>query len=292
MTHEFVTATSRRRSGFRRRLIATVAVLLWTAGAQAGEEGAFNAAYTYTAVGQTRAEAPSATAMSGTASFGAFLTNNFLLAGSTQTFTSVAAPGADRSSSYGVTKLEANRDWLIWPSQGLHLAGDYTITLPTNGNNTPGVEHYAHTLLAVVSRGVNRYYYELDAGDYISGRDAAPGYKHTALLTLVGQRNSQPDGNGMTNLDAELDASPRSESTPASVVLTLGADHTFRKTNLTLTALALVGLTANDPAIGVSIRLKYTGSFKKGETNPREAPLSLSRMRRLERTRFGTLGRF
>ena len=56
-------------------------------------EGDFSAAYSYTAVGQSRTAEPSATAMAGTASFGLFPLPSFLVAGSTQTFISVKAPG-------------------------------------------------------------------------------------------------------------------------------------------------------------------------------------------------------
>lgn len=52
----------------------------------------------------------------------------------------------------------------------------------------------------------------------------------------------------------EIDASPSSEGAPASVVATGGVLHNF-KSGFGISALAIVGLTAWDPAVGVSISL-------------------------------------
>ena len=62
---------------------------------------------------------------------------------------------------------------------------DYTITLPTDGTIAPpGVETLAHQFLAMVNyQPSKKNYFEVDAGDYMSGRDSAPGYKHTGLLS-------------------------------------------------------------------------------------------------------------
>jgi hypothetical protein len=234
--------------------------------------------------------------MTGTASFGVFLPANFLLAGSTQTFTATKTPGSSRTWGYGVSKLEVNHDWALWKpetpaSRSLHFETDYTVTLPTDGNEPAGVEHYAHQFLGMLdyTHSVQNYF-EIDAGDLLGARDAAPGYKQTALLSLIAQHNLQRDGKSGTDLDFELDASPSSEGAPASVVFTAGAEHTF-KSKITLTALALVGLTANDPTVGVSLRVKFAGNLTKKK--PAAQALTFSRLQRLERPRFfGRIGRF
>jgi hypothetical protein len=79
-------------------------------------------------------------------------------------------------------------------------------------------------------------YFEVDAGELLGGRTAAPGYKQTGLLSLIAQHNLRRDGTSGTNLDFELDASPSSEGAPASAILTAGAEHTF-KSKVTLTGL-------------------------------------------------------
>jgi hypothetical protein len=255
----------------------------------AAEAGDFNVAYGFSAAGHSRAAAPSPTAMAGTVSFGLFVVPSFLVAGSTQTFTSVNTPGSGRSWNYGVTKFEFNRDWSL--TKKTDFQADYTITLPTNGAGTPGVEHYAHQFLAMIDyQRSPQNYFEVDVGDYMGGRDTAPGYKHTALFSLIAQHNLKRDGTGGSNYDFELDASPSSEGSPASVVFTAGAEHNF-KSGVTFTALATVGLTANDPVVGVSIRLKFRGNLAGKPTEAKNA-LSFSKLQRLERTRFGRIGRF
>jgi hypothetical protein len=257
----------------------------------AAEVGDFNVAYGFSAVGHARTTAPSPTAMAGTASFGVFVSPSFLIAGSTQTFTSTATPGSRRTWSYGLTKFEFNRDWAVPKTKVLHVQADYTIMLPTDGIKTPGVEHYSHQFLGMLDyQRSAQNYFEIDAGDYMGGRDATPGYKHTALLSLIVQHNLRADGGSGTNYDFELDASPSSEGAPASAVLTAGVEHTF-KSKVTLTALALVGLTANDPVIGVAVRVKFGGNFAGKPIEARNA-MNFSKLQRLERTRFGRIGRF
>lgn len=263
--------------------------------ARAQQVGDFNVAYGYSAAGQARTAAPTPDTMAGTASFGVFLPAGFLVAGSTQTFTSTHTPGSSRTWGYGVTKLEANHDWTLrkWEagtSKALHFQADYTITLPTDGNETPGVEHYGHQFLGMLDYFHSpQNYFELDAGDALGPRAAAAGYQQTALLSLVAQHNLRADGNSATNFDFELDASPSSEAAPASAIFTAGAEHTFRS-KVTLTALVFVGLTANDPAIGVSLRIKYLGSLARKRTAAQV--LTFSTLHRLENTRFGRIGRF
>jgi hypothetical protein len=106
-----------------------------------------------------------------------------LVAGSTQTFTSEKSPGSARTWNYGVTKIEVNQDLLLPTKADFQL--DYTITLPTDGTIAPpGVETLAHQFLAMVNyQPSKKNYFEVDAGDYMSGRDSAPGYKHTGLLS-------------------------------------------------------------------------------------------------------------
>uniref|UniRef100_Q01YN2 Uncharacterized protein n=1 Tax=Solibacter usitatus (strain Ellin6076) TaxID=234267 RepID=Q01YN2_SOLUE len=282
-----------KRAGF-----VAIAVLALGVKANAQQAGAFNVAYGYSATSQARTAAPTSDAMAGTASFGVFLPKDFLLAGSTQTFTSSHSPGSSRTWGYGVTKFEINHDWTLWKKQegagptprSLHFEADYTITLPTDGNEPAGVEHYGHQFLGMLDYFRSpQNYFEVDGGDFMGGRDAAPGYKHTALLSLIAQHNLRANGNSGTNFDFELDASPSSEGAPASAILTAGAEHTF-KSKVTLTALALVGLTANDPAVGVSLRIKFTGSLSKKQGEARV--LSFSKLQRLETRFFGKIGRF
>lgn len=279
----------------RKTIWVPLGILGFAAGVIAQQAGDFSVAYGYSATSQARTAAPTASGMAGTASFGIYLPENFLLAGSTQTFTSTKTPGANRTWGYGVTKLEINHDWTLWKPEtpagrSLHFQADYTVTLPTDGNEPPGVEHYAHQFLGMLDYTHSpQNYFEIDAGDLLGSRAAAPGYKQTALLSLVQQHNLRRDGTSGTNFDFELDASPASEGATASAVLTAGVEHAF-KSKISLSALALVGLTANDPAIGVALRIKFTGSLTK--KHPTEA-LSFSRLQRLERARFfGKLGRF
>jgi len=276
-------------------LFAAIAISCSAIGANAQQVGDFNVAYGYSATSQARTAAPTPEAMAGTASFGVFLPASFLVAGSTQTFTSTHTPGSSRTWGYGVTKFEANHDWLLrkWETVGsrsLHFQADYTLTLPTDGNEPPGVEHYGHQFLAMLDYFHSpQNYFEIDGGDFLGARTAAPGYKQTALLSLIAQHNLRADGNSGTNFDFELDASPSSEGAPASAMLTAGAEHTFRS-KITLTALALVGLTANDPAVGVSLRIKFTGNLSGKHAAARV--LTFSELHRLENTRFGKIGRF
>jgi hypothetical protein len=254
----------------------------------ATEPGDFNVAYGFSGNSPVRSAVPSSSALAGTLSFGVFPTKSFLIAGSTQTFTGASSPGMNWIWKYGVTKLEFNKDWLI--SEKAHLQADYTIVLPTNGNNTPGVEHYAHQFLGMLDyQYSDRNYFEIDAGDYLGGRTAAAGFKNTGLLSLIAQSNLAKNGLSPSNLDFEVDASPRSEDTPASAVFSLGMDTTF-KSHWTVTALANVGLTANDPAIGFSLRLRYSGNLAKKPTT--ETRGIFGKLNRLERTRFGRIGRF
>jgi hypothetical protein len=261
----------------------------------AQQPGDFNVAYGYSTTSQARTAVATPDSMAGTASFGVFLTRSMLLAGSTQTFTSSQTPGSSRTWGYGVSKLELNHDWLLWEpksteSRALHFEADYTITLPTDGNEPAGVEHYAHQFLGMLDYTHSaQNYFEVDCGDFLGPRTAASGYKQTALLSLVAQRNLRADGNSGTNFDFELDASPSSEGAPASVVLTAGAEHAF-KSKISLTALALVGLTANDPAIGISVRIKFTGNLSGKQAQAHA--LNFSKLQRLENPRFGRIGRF
>jgi hypothetical protein len=197
-----------------------------------------------------------------------------MFASSTQTFTSSHVPGASRRSGYGVTKFETNHDWFLWnpetpaSSRSLHFEADYTITLPTDGNEPAGVEHDAHQFLGMLDYYHSpQNYFEVYAGDLLGARNADPGYKQTTLLSLIAQHNLRADGNSGTNLDFALEASPSSEGAPACAVLTAGAEHAL-KSKITLTALGLIGLTANDPAIGVSLRIKFTGNLAGKQANP------------------------
>jgi hypothetical protein len=267
--------------------------------AQLPTTGDFDVAYSINATGHTRTAAPSSTSVAGPASFGIFLAPRFLVAGSTQTFTSTNTPGSGRTTGYGVTKFEFNGN-IFHKTSGdegtdvvlnRDLSVDYTITLPTNGAATPSVENHAHQFLATFGFDHSlQHYFEIDAGDYMGGRDGKPGYKHTPLLSLIAQRNLKSNGSSPTHLDFELDASPSSEDAPASAMASAGVTHGF-KSGLRISAAALVGLTANDPEIGVSISFKFKGNLA-GKENPRSA-LTFSRLRRLERlTRFGRFGRF
>jgi hypothetical protein len=278
------------------RLFFAILAICFATKANAQQSGDFSVAYGYSATSQARTAAPTPSFMAGTASFGVFLPANFLLAGSTQTFTATKTPGSSRTWGYGVTKLEVNRDWALWKpetpaSRSLHFEADYTLTLPTDGNEPPGVEHYPHQFLGMLDYTHSvQDYFEVDGGDLLGARAAAPGYKQTALLSFIAQHNLRRDGKSGTNFDFELDASPSSEGAPASVVLTAGAEHTF-KSKVTLTALALVGLTANDPTVGVSLRIKFAGSLTKKK--PAAQALTFSKLQRLERVRFfGRIGRF
>jgi hypothetical protein len=256
---------------------------------QAAEIGDFNFAYGFSAGSQARTAAPSPNIMAGTASFGLYALPTLVVAGSTQTFTSAHTPGYGRTWHYGITKFELNRDWLLSKKTDFQL--DYTISLPTNGAGTPGVEHYSHQFLAMIDyQHSSQNYFEVDVGDFMGGRDAAPGYRHTPLLSLIAQHNLARDGRSRSSFDFEVDASPSVERIPASATLTAGAEHSF-KSGLGVTALALVGLTANDPVIGFTLRLRFKGNLAKTDTEPSNA-LSFSKLQRLERTRFGKIGRF
>jgi hypothetical protein len=132
-------------SSLRGTTLAAILIFGSAARANAQQAGDFSAAYGFTALGQARTAATTADFMAGTASFGVILPKGFLLAVSTQTFTSTKTPGADRTWGYGVTKLEGNHDWTLWKaespvSRSLHFQADYTITLPTDGNEPSGVE--------------------------------------------------------------------------------------------------------------------------------------------------------
>jgi hypothetical protein len=286
------------RFSVREMTLAAIVIVVVAPGASAQQAGDFNVAYGYSATSQARTAAPTPDSMAGTASFGVLLPASFLVAGSTQTFTATHTPGSSRTWGYGVTKLEANHDWLLrkWGtgethfSRSLHFQADYTITLPTDGNEPAGVEHYEHQFLGMLDYSHSpQNYFEIDAGDLLGARPAAPGYKQTPLLSLIAQHNLHRDGTSGTTFDFEVDASPSSEGAPASAVLTAGAEHTF-KSKITLTALALVGLTANDPAIGFSLRIKFTGNLSKKRAADRL--LTFSRLHRLEASRFGKIGRF
>jgi hypothetical protein len=270
--------------------------------AQLPRTGDFDVAYSVVANGHARTAASSSTSIVGPASFGIFLASCLLIAGSTQTFTSTSIPGSGRTTGYGITKFEFNGD--VWhkdvappaeapPEAKLNrdFSLDYTITLPTNGPTTSGIEGHAHQFLAGFAFDHSlQHYFEIDVGDYMGGRDAKPGYKHTGLLSLIAQRNLRSDGQSPAHLDFEIDASPSSEGTPASVVAAPGVTYGFQS-GLRLGVAALVGVTANDPEIGVSISLKFKGNLAgKG---PAKTALTFSRLRRLERlTRFGRFGRF
>lgn len=270
------------------------ALLCVAAATKAQQPGEFTVAYGYTATSQARTAVPTPDAMAGTATAGIFLPNGFMLAGSTNTFTSSQMPGSSRTWGYGVTKVEINHDWTLplrdsSSTHSLHLQADYVITLPTD-KEPEGIEHYSHQLLGMLDYQPSaQNYFEVDAGDLIGPYAASPGYKQTALLSLIAQHNLRRNGQSGTNFDFELDASPASGGAPSSVMLTAGAEHTFQS-KITLTALALVGLTANDPAIGVSIRIKFTGNLKHAQAEPRA--LNFSKLQRLQTTRFGSLGRF
>jgi len=255
---------------------------------QAGDAGDYNAAYSFATSGYARTAAPSSASTAGVASFGLFVTSRFLVAGSTQTFTSTRPTGSSTTWSYGVSKLEFNGDVSL--SKKTDLQGDYTIILPTNGPGTPGTERYAHQFLGMLDyQHSAQNYFEVDAGDYLGGRTAGPGYQNTALLSLIASHNGSRDGKSNTNLDFELDASPASGGSPASVILTAGADHTFGS-KVVVTALAQIGLTANDPAIGVSISVKLLGKLSS-ETGEASRALTFSKLQRLQE-RFGKIGRF
>jgi hypothetical protein len=263
--------------------------------AQLPNTGDFDAAYSVTASGHARSATPSPTSVSGSAIFGISLCPKFLVAGSTQTFTSTNTPGSGRTTGYGVTKFEFNRDVVHKETaSGLNrdFSLDYTITLPTNGPPAAGTEGNAHQFLAMLSFDHSvQQSFEIDAGDYMGGRDSKPGYKHTALLSLIGQRNLRSDGKSNGNLDFELDASPSSEGTPASVLLSTGVTYGF-KSGLQITALAIAGITAIDPEIGVAISIKFKGNLAGKGPNIAKI-LTFSRQQRLERVRnFGRLGRF
>jgi hypothetical protein len=283
----------------KKTILFAVAPLCFAIGVNAQQAGDYTVAYGYSATSQARTAAPTPSAMAGTASFGIFLPANFLLAASTQTFTSAKSPGASRTWGYGVSKVEANHDWTLWKqkaqsetaAQELHFEADYTITLPTDGNEPPGVEHYAHQFLGMLDYTHSpQDYFEVDAGDLLGARTAEPGYKQTALLSLI-EQHTLAGGKSNTSFDFELDASPSSEGAPASAVLTAGAQHTFKKSNITVSALALVGLTANDPAIGVALRIKFAGNLAK--KHPNAEALNFSKLQRLESPRFfGKIGRF
>ena len=153
----------------------------------------------------------------------------------------------------------------------ISIAGQYHLTFGRSCRDPEG--GYAK------SKQENSVY----AGDQLSGRDHKPGFKNTPLLSLVAQHKLKPDGPPASALDFELDASPSSEGTPASAVLTAGAEHTFQS-GLTLTGLAMVGLTANDPAIAVSVSLTYKGNLNK-QPNEHSRELSFSKLQRLQRVR-------
>ena len=291
-----------KRTVMRQTVLAAIAACCFAFYAHAQQAGDFNAAYGYSSTSQARTAAVTPDSTAGTASFGVFLTPSWLLAVSTQTFTSSHVPGASRTWGYGVTKLEGNHDWLLSRAEKsphpLHLEADYTLTLPTDGTEPPGVEHYTHQLLGMLDYDRSaQNYFELDVGDYLGARPSAPGYKQTALLSLVAQHNLRADGRSRTTFDFEVDASPSSEDAPASAVLTVGAEHSFRpkarnaSSGITLTALALAGLTANDPAVGFVVRIKFTGNLARKPLEAHNA-LSFSKLQRLENSRFGRLGRF
>jgi len=240
----------------------------------AAETGDFTAAYSYAAASQTRSSAPSSDTMAGIASFGLFLRPDIVVAGSTQTFTSATAPGSPRTWSYGVTKLEASKNFSISPKK-FDIQLDYTITLPTDGSiPAPGVETLAHQYLAMFDyQRSDQHYFEVDVGDYMGGRDSLPGYKHTGLLSLIAERNQKKNGSGRNNFLFEVDASPSSEGAPASAIFTTGLEHSF-KSKIGLVGLVSVGLTANDPAIAFSLKVKFNVNLR-GREAPSERALTL-----------------
>ena len=226
--------------------------------------------------------------MAGTASVGLYLAPSFFIAPSTQTFTYSRVRGSSPVWSYGVTKVELNQQWSL--SDQIDIAGDYTLQIATNGPPSPGGERYTHQFLTMVGYQYSpQDYFETDFGDYMGARSVGPGYANTPLLTLIGQHKLSADGKNPSTLDFALDASPSSAGAISSVILTAGIQHTFKK-YWTLTGLALVGLTANDPAVGVSVQLQFNGNLggKEGARNP----LNFSKLQRLERVRFGRFGRF
>jgi hypothetical protein len=278
------------------KLVFAIAACCVVTGAQAQQTGDFSVAFGYSATSQARTAAPTPSAMAGTASFGVVLPAGFLLACSTQTFTSTQSPGSSRTWKYGLTKLEGNHDWNLWAPEtpagrALHFEADYTITLPTDGTQTPGVKQYSHQLLGMFDYTHSAQdYFEVDIGDLLGPRSAAPGYRQTALLSLIAQHNLRRDGSSGTNFDFEVDASPSSHWAPASAVLTAGVEHTF-KSKVNLAALALAGFTANDPAVGISLRIKFTGNL--GSKKPAAEALMFSKLQRLQNIRFfGKIGRF
>lgn len=267
--------------------------------AQLSATGDFSVAYTVTGEGQTRRADPSPTSLVGSAAFGVYLTPRLLLAASTQTFTSTDTSGSGRTTGYGITKVESNFEPLHWgrtptgseAALNRDLSFDYTITLPTSSQSTPGVAGFAHQFLTVFDFDSSFHqHFEIDAGDYIGGRDSKPGYKHTGVLSLISQTKFRTDGTGPA-LDFEVDSSPSSEEAPASVVASEGVTYAFRS-GLMLTAAAVTGITANDPEIGFSVTIKFNGNLARKRAGTKSV-LSFSRLRRLQGfQRFGRLGPF
>lgn len=273
---------------FRYCMASLVVAGFGTTQLHAADAGDYNVAYSFAASSDARTAAPSAASTAGIASFGLFATPHFLVAGSTQTFTSETPTGSSTTWGYGVTKLEFNQDFSL--SQKTDLQGDYTIVLPTNHPNTSGNDKLAHQFLGMLDyQHSAQNYFEVDAGDYLSGRSTGSGYQNTPLLSLIASHNTHRDGKSSTNLDFELDASPAAGESPSSLILTAGADHTFGS-RVVLTALAQIGLTANDPAIGVSISVKILGKLTNKSAEPSTA-LTFSKLQRLQE-RFGKIGRF
>jgi hypothetical protein len=276
--------------------LLTGLVCVRTLPAQLPSTGDFDVAYSVSGSGPTRAAAPSSSSLAGPLSFGVYLRPQLLVAGSTQLFSSTKDPGSTWKTRYGVTKLEINGDLKHWEKHSgsdtlnRDFMLDYTLIIPTNDPDVTVGETFGHQFLAQFNFDQSaKNNFEIDMGDQMSGRDGKTGFKHTGLLSLIGQHNvSESPGYFIW----EVDASPSSEGAPASVTASPGIMYKI-KPYLRLTAVAVVGITANDPAIGFSIGLKYTGNFTSKPSPEKARALTFSRLRRLERfTQFGRLGRF
>lgn len=234
------------------------------------DPGDYSISYGLVGNGNTRRSTPSPKSLSGNAAASISMTRCMLVAISSQTFQVTKTPGQSNVVSAGVTKMEVNRNILHSEvpapdkSRDRDFSLDYTITLPTGPSVPPGVESYAHQFLAEYSMNLSSPdYLEVDAGDYMAGRNMKPGYKHTGLITVVYVRNFKLNGSSPTSFTFELDGGTHSESDPSSLVSAEGIGHKF-KSGIALRGAVITGLTANDPKIGFSISLQFSGKLRKG----------------------------
>ncbi len=240
-----------------------------TAESQLPKVGDFLAAYGIVANGHTRIASPaSQTSVAGNASASLNVTRCISISASSATFNSTQPPMGPRSTGFGVTKFEFNRVFLHREKYlgnddylNHNFSLDYTITIPTNAPPQPGVQAHAHQFLAQYAWDHSlQHSFEIDSGDILTGRNAKPGYKHTALFTFIASRNLKTDGKSPSTLLFELDAGTHSEQDSASIITSEGLKYSFNS-NWSVQATALTGLTSRDPEIGFAVTVKFKANL-------------------------------